>query len=103
MNLASILRNLTSKIPSPRKPVPEAQQSFASLKLGQRLTNRQGMYIGAVNQRIPAGSIWEVEHVNSQEAGLKLVRDEGPDVRLGVDRDWRDEFATAPKLVKSRV
>ena len=93
MNLAHILDNLTKVIPAKWRPPPVEAQSFATLKLGQRLVNAVNCYAGEIDTVITAGADWTVTRTTNQFA--EVTSGTTPPITLRVTRDWGHEFARA--------
>ena len=119
-----IVAHLLSAIPPPRETIPKPQDSWATLKLGDRLTQTQvtevsttglnDSKIGAMESESPIFSttielIWEVILVNSAGVTLASKNEHGryvtppkpiPSKIELTDRDWRNTWKRVPKRRK---
>lgn len=86
--LSQVMKMLTLPVPAPRPPVAKPQDSFATLKVGQRLEQVTSFDVGT--KRFSPGLLWEVRGVDSLGAYLIcLTEDQGYVVR---SREWKDKL-----------
>jgi len=98
-----ILEHLTVPIPLPRRPAPKPQDSWATLKVGDRLVQKQAHGASISEGKTESSTFfdekdgeWVVTKVSS--AGASLER--GGEVVELSDRDWRRSWQKAKRRKK---
>lgn len=101
--LADIVAALRAPVPRPRPPVAKPQQSWATLREGQRLRALRELHQGS--RRIAAGSLFEVQQPTSQGVKLQLLppAEPLPQPLTWRQKDWKPHFERVRKPAKRRA